>query len=114
MPASGRADLLSEALPAGDRVAREVFAGTEVAMTSCWNATLELWDYHRELADGRGHEYATCILLSCPHLRSRASLVPTQGCQAGACMACLFETGTRGWAVHACSASAAGATPTAL
>ena len=46
------------------RVAREVFAGTDIAMTACWNATLELWDYHRELADGRGHECDPCSLLS--------------------------------------------------
>ena len=41
---------------AHNRVAREVFAGTDIAMTGSWNATVELWEYHRDLADGRGHE----------------------------------------------------------
>ena len=41
---------------AHNKVAREVFAGTDIAMTGSWNATVELWEYHRDLADGRGHE----------------------------------------------------------
>lgn len=25
-------------------------------MTSFWNATVEMWDFHRDIIDGRGHE----------------------------------------------------------
>lgn len=39
-----------------NRVARETFEGTDIAMTSFWNATVEMWDFHRDIIDGRGHE----------------------------------------------------------
>ncbi|CAK0758806.1 hypothetical protein CVIRNUC_002648 [Coccomyxa viridis] len=39
-----------------NRVVREVFAGTDIGMTSFWNATVEMWDFHRDISDGRGHE----------------------------------------------------------
>ena len=41
---------------AHNKAAREVFAGSDIIMTGSWNATVELYEYHRELADGRGHE----------------------------------------------------------
>lgn len=41
---------------AHNRAARAVFAGSDIVMTASWNATVELYEYHRELADGRGHE----------------------------------------------------------
>lgn len=41
---------------AHNRAAREVLAGTDIVMTQSWNATVELYEFHRELADGRGHE----------------------------------------------------------
>ena len=37
-------------------MARDVFSGTDIAMTSFWNATVEMWDFHRDIIDGRGHE----------------------------------------------------------
>lgn len=39
-----------------NKVAREAFQGTDIAMTSFWNATVEMWDFHRDVVDGRGHE----------------------------------------------------------
>lgn len=39
-----------------NKAAREVFAGTDIVMTEYWNATVELFDYHRDVSDGRGHE----------------------------------------------------------
>ena len=41
---------------AHNKAAREVFAGSDIIMTASWNATVELYESHRELADGRGHE----------------------------------------------------------
>ena len=41
---------------AHNKAAREVFAGSDIRMTTSWNATVELYEYHRDLADGRGHE----------------------------------------------------------
>lgn len=41
---------------AHNKAAREVFASSDIRMTSSWNATVELYEYHRDLADGRGHE----------------------------------------------------------
>ncbi len=52
-------DFINELLVEGgahNKAAREVFAGSDIVMTSSWNATVELFEYHRELADGRGHE----------------------------------------------------------
>ncbi len=43
-----------------NKAAREVFAGTDVVMTAYWNATVELFDYHRDVSDGRGHECGCC------------------------------------------------------
>ena len=39
-----------------NKAARKTFAGTGIAMTSFWNATVEMWDFHRDVIDGRGHE----------------------------------------------------------
>ena len=39
-----------------NKVTRDVFSGTDIAMTSFWNATVEMWDFHRDIIDGRGHE----------------------------------------------------------
>ena len=50
---------------AHNKAAREVFAGSDIIMTASWNATVELYEYHRELADGRGHE---CGESACCHL----------------------------------------------
>jgi hypothetical protein len=41
---------------AHNKAAREALAGTDIVMTQYWNATVELYEYHRDLADGRGHE----------------------------------------------------------
>ncbi|CAL8466710.1 g6246 [Coccomyxa elongata] len=41
---------------AHNKAALEAFAGSGVVITHSWNATAELYEYHRELADGRGHE----------------------------------------------------------
>ena len=48
---------------AHNKAALEAFAGSGVAITHSWNATAELYEYHRELADGRGHECGACGLL---------------------------------------------------
>lgn len=39
-----------------NKAAREAFLGSKIGMTAYWNATVELWDFHRDLSDGRGHE----------------------------------------------------------
>jgi hypothetical protein len=39
-----------------NRAAREAFAGSQIAMTQFWNATVEAWEGHRVLPDGRGQE----------------------------------------------------------
>ena len=41
-----------------NKAAREVFAGTGIAMTQFWNHTVEAWNGHRGLPDGRGQECA--------------------------------------------------------
>ena len=45
---------------AHNKAAMEAFQGTDIVMTHSWNATVELYEYHRELADGRGHECGGC------------------------------------------------------
>ena len=52
-------ELLTEG-GAHNKVAREIFADSDIIMTKSWNATVELYEYHRELADGRGHECGEC------------------------------------------------------
>lgn len=52
-------ELLTEG-GAHNKAAREIFAGSDIIMTESWNATVELYEYHRELADGRGHECGEC------------------------------------------------------
>lgn len=55
-----------------NKAAREAFAGTDIVMTGYWNATVELFDYHRDVSDGRGHECgcaAPCPLVTCSSSR---------------------------------------------
>lgn len=50
---------------AHNKAAMEVFAGSDIVMTHSWNATVELHEYHRDLADGRGHECGGRSLPEC-------------------------------------------------
>ena len=61
---------------AHNKAAREVFAGSDIIMTESWNATVELYEYHRELADGRGHE---CGESRHSHLISVDMTLPRRG-----------------------------------
>ena len=37
---------------AHNRAAREIFAGSNIIITDSWNATVELYDYHRNMPNG--------------------------------------------------------------
>lgn len=37
---------------AHNRAAREMFAGSDIIITDSWNATVELYDYHRNMPNG--------------------------------------------------------------
>ena len=37
---------------AHNRAAREIFAGSDIIITDSWNATVELYDYHRNMPNG--------------------------------------------------------------
>ena len=41
-------------------------------MTSFWNATVEMWDFHRDIIDGRGHECSHYCFGGVPQVRISA------------------------------------------
>ena len=41
-----------------NKAAREAFSGSDIVMTQFWNSTVEVWNGHRVLPDGRGQECA--------------------------------------------------------
>ena len=39
-----------------NKAARQAFSGADIVMTQFWNSTVEVWNGHRVLPDGRGQE----------------------------------------------------------